>query len=397
MKPSMLLGAFAMVAALAIHGATLPYQGLATDAKGNPKSDTAYKAVFSLYSVSRGGTALWSETQSVTTTKGLFSTSLGSVSAIPDSLFTGSPLYLGVSFDGGTEGRSLLGTVPWATRSGTSTSAGYADNSRASHLADSARVVVGFSDSLTSIRSALASQLASVTATMKANHRIDSTLIASQSNQISSLNSSITSLKATLSVMTGGTSGISYGLLTDSRDGQLYRTVKIGTQTWMAQNLNYAGTSGSVGACYDSLSSNCTTYGRLYTWTEVMAGASSSASSPSGVQGLCPSGWHVPSDAEWTKLTDTTLSSSTAGTVLKSTSGWSTNTGTDAYGFRVLPAGFRYNDGTFGFLGDIAYFWSSSEYDASYAWARYFDDGSACVYSYHYSESNGFSLRCLEN
>lgn len=395
MKPSMLLGAFAMVAALSIHGATLPYQGLATDAKGNAKSDAAYKAVFSLYSVSSGGTALWSETQNVTTTKGLFSTSLGSVSAIPDSLFTGSPLYLGVIFDGGTEGRSLLGTVPWATRSGTSVKAGYSDTSRASHLADSAKVVVGFSDSLTSIRSALASQLASVTATMNAKRSIDSTLIANQAVMINKQENSLVSLMALLNPTVAWQSSVTYGSLVDSRDGQVYRTVQIGTQTWMAQNLNYAVDSSW---CPGGVANNCAIYGRLYRWSEVMAGSSSSASIPSGVQGICPSGWHVPSDAEWTKLTDTTLSSSTAGTVLQSTSGWSTtNTGTDVYGFRVLPAGSRSFGGTFDDLGHIGIFWSSSEYDASNAWYRNFYHSSAHVYREDGNKSLGFSLRCVQN
>jgi len=371
MKPSMLLGAFAMVAALAIHGATLPYQGLATDAKGNPKSDTAYKAVFSLYSVSRGGTALWSETQSVTTTKGLFSTSLGSVSAIPDSLFTGSSLYLGVSFDGGTEGRSLLGTVPWATRSGTSVKAGYSDTSRASHLADSAKVVVGLSDTAKALRDSLSSLQARLT---------------SQANTIASL-------QASLNLLTNR------GYLVDNRDGQLYRIVQIGTQTWMAQNLNYAVDSSW---CPGGVASNCATYGRLYTWSAAMAGSSSSASIPSGVQGICPSGWHVPSDAEWTKLTDTTLSSATASNVLvanRTNTLWSnslgTNTGTDAYGFTVLPAGNNYMMSYD--LGNAAYFWSSSEYGASNAWCRVFRSGYAKVERYNDLKSIGFSLRCLEN
>jgi len=76
---------------------------------------------------------------------------------------------------------------------------------------------------------------------------------------------------------------------------------------------------------------------------------------------------------------------------------WSTNTGTDAYGFSVLPAGGRFNVGTFYNLGDYAFFWSSSEYDASFAWYRYFYFGYAYVYRYNLSESYGFSLRCLEN
>lgn len=94
---------------------------------------------------------------------------------------------------------------------------------------------------------------------------------------------------------------ITYRILLDSRDGKSYRTVKIGTQIWMAQNLNYSnnttGSSDTVGVCYNNSADLCAKYGRLYTWAEVMAGSTSSASIPSGVQGIYPSGWHVPSDA----------------------------------------------------------------------------------------------------
>ena len=90
------------------YAATLPYQGLATDAKNNPKVDGSYSVGFALYSASSGGSALWSESQSVATKKGLFSATLGSISIIPDNLFQGSPLYLGVSFDGGSEGGRVL-------------------------------------------------------------------------------------------------------------------------------------------------------------------------------------------------------------------------------------------------------------------------------------------------
>jgi len=197
----------------------------------------------------------------------------------------------------------------------------------------------------------------------------------------------------------GNTSGSSAsGTFTDSRDGQSYKYVKIGSQTWMAQNLNYAGPSGSVGVCYDNLSSNCATYGRLYTWSEVMNGSGSSTANPSGVQGICPSGWHIPSDGEWSTLVQY-VDSATSGTKLKSTSGWyNSGNGTNAYGFNVLPAGGRINlYGSFYDLGVDADFWSSSEDDASGAWDRYFYYGYAGVYRYSDSKSYGFSLRCAEN
>jgi len=188
------------------------------------------------------------------------------------------------------------------------------------------------------------------------------------------------------------------GTFTDTRDGQSYKYVKIGTQTWMAQNLNYQVDSSW---CYGGVASNCSTYGRLYQWAAAMDLASTYNSTTWGGtlphQGICPSGWHVPSDAEWSTLVQY-VDSATSGTKLKANSAlWSTNTGTDAYGFSVLPAGSRDNDGTFGGLGDYADFWSSSEGAASVAWYRTFNYTSALVFRNYYSKAYGFSLRCLQN
>lgn len=187
---------------------------------------------------------------------------------------------------------------------------------------------------------------------------------------------------------------IVYGYLTDARDGQTYRSVKIGSQVWMAQNLN----SAEAGVCYNGSTDSCSKYGRLYTWAEVMQGSSSSAANPSGVKGICPTGWHVPSDTEWTvmqKVVD--AFNATDGTKLKSTAGWySSRNGTDTYGFRALPAGLVGGGGS-NYAGNNAYFWSASEYDASNAWLRYFSGGLATVYRYYYNKSNWFSLRCRQN
>jgi len=200
---------------------------------------------------------------------------------------------------------------------------------------------------------------------------------------------------------------ILYGWLTDARDSQIYRTVTIGTQAWMAQNLNYRNTAGStdtVGVCYSNLQSNCTSYGRLYTWSEVMAGAPSSASIPSRTKGICPEGWHVPSDAERHILVTSQLDSATAGTRLKSTNGWynASHTvrdsgGSDAIGFRVLSAGYRYIDGKFDALGYYAFFWSSTEADASSAWN--WDFYFYITNTYHSIDSKkcSLSLRCIRD
>lgn len=191
---------------------------------------------------------------------------------------------------------------------------------------------------------------------------------------------------------------IHYGTFTDPRDGKSYKTVKIGTQTWFAENLNYAGTAAAVGTCFNNSSDSCAKYGRLYSWSEAMAGRASSTASPSGVQGACPNGWHVPSDAEWSTLDAFVGDASTAGTRLKSTSGWPSKeiAGTDDYGFRTLPAGCHCNGGTiFGGLGATA-FWSASEEDASNArsWSI---DGASVYFPDVRGKSWGFSLRCIDD
>lgn len=129
-----------------------------------------------------------------------------------------------------------------------------------------------------------------------------------------------------------------YGELVDSRDGQKYKTVRIGNQVWMAQNLNYV-TYGSF--AYSNSSDSSAKYGRNYTWYSAMGAPTYETTIPPGIRGVCPSGWHMPSDTEWTTLEQTarTVYSGSPLKALQSTSGWGTN-GTDNFGFRLLPAGY---------------------------------------------------------
>jgi uncharacterized protein (TIGR02145 family) len=186
------------------------------------------------------------------------------------------------------------------------------------------------------------------------------------------------------------------GLETITYGGQVYNTVLIGNQCWLAVNLNYeAGNSW----CYDNDPSNCDTYGRLYDWETALT--------------VCPSGWKLPSDDEW-KILEGTVDSQypvgdpewddtgyrglDAGKNLKSTSGWNSNrNGTDLYGFGALPGGRRYSGGSFNSLGNYGYWWSSSEYSGSYAWSRtlsYDSDGS---HRYDGTKTYGRSVRCLKD
>ena len=175
------------------------------------------------------------------------------------------------------------------------------------------------------------------------------------------------------------------GSFTDKRDGKTYRTVKIGGQTWMAENLNYK-TGNSV--CYDNKESNCRKYGRLYDWNTAMK--------------ACPAGWHLPSDEEWEALTDFVGGEETAGTKLKSKTGWYTmdkgyKAATDDYGFSALPGGLGLSDGSFYNAGSYGNWWSATENDATDARNR-----DMCYYFENVGWSNNnksflFSLRCSQD
>ncbi len=201
---------------------------------------------------------------------------------------------------------------------------------------------------------------------------------------------------------TGGVGGGgSDGMLTDSRDGQTYKTVVIGTQTWMAENLNYAVDSSW---CYENSADNCAKYGRLYQWASAMAlpaayNEATWGGSDANHQGVCPAGWHIPTNAEWTTLENTVGGENVAGTALKSTSGWDEGgNGTDAYGFSALPAGNRYNySGSFGDVGYRANFWSATEYGTGYAYGRYLYYGRAHMDAGYEYKHDPFSVRCLKD
>ena len=212
------------------------------------------------------------------------------------------------------------------------------------------------------------------------------------------------------------------GIETITYGGQIYNTVLIGEQCWFKENLNIGEMipgdddpedNGTIEKyCYDDEQVNCDTHGGLYQWNEMMQYVTQQ-----GTRGICPDGWHLPSDEEW-KIMEGTVDSQygypdpewdragerglDAGLNLKSASGWNSNgNGTDLYGFEALPGGLHYNDGSsFGSLGYYGYWWSSSEYSGtSYAWYRdlgYFNDGSG-RYGSIGSGTSGFSVRCLKD
>lgn len=189
-------------------------------------------------------------------------------------------------------------------------------------------------------------------------------------------------------------------------DGNSYEVVRIGNQIWMAENLksiHYAdGTPISGVYAFNDDENNVNDYGRLYTWTAIMNGIGSSISNPSGVQGVCPDKWHLPSDSEWMELIDTLGGMSLAGAELKEvglTHWFTPNTGaTNSSGFTALPGGFRSTDGTYTGLGYNVFFWSATEYmGSSYAWYYRMNYDDIEVTRSIFDKTGSFSVRCIRD
>ncbi len=210
-------------------------------------------------------------------------------------------------------------------------------------------------------------------------------------------------------------------------DGNTYNTILIGNQCWMKENLK--STHDAVGNsisrhCYDNNTDYCNFYGGIYTWYTLMNGSNSSNSNPSGVQGICPTGWHVPSDVEWTQLVDflatqgypNELYDGPAGKALRScrhinsSLGDSCNTtehprwdtysdfGFDEFGFSGLPTGVRANNGTYNNFGFFGYWWSSSEHtNPVSAIIRHLSSGHNVIGNGILLKGNGAGVRCIRD
>jgi uncharacterized protein (TIGR02145 family) len=192
-------------------------------------------------------------------------------------------------------------------------------------------------------------------------------------------------------------------------DGNTYRTVVIGNQVWMAENLKTTTYNDGMPITLEEDNttwSNLTTgaycwydndeatyndiYGALYNWYAVETG------------NLCPDGWHVPTNAEWTALEDYLTNNGhdgTEGTALKTTSGWNNvGNGTDDYDFTALPGGYRNNDhGSFLSIGYYGHWWSSTEYSSMKAWNRMLSFNNGYVYRLDDDKKYGFSVRCIKD
>lgn len=226
-------------------------------------------------------------------------------------------------------------------------------------------------------------------------------------------------------------STVTHGTMTDSRDGKTYRTVTIGSQTWMAENLNFEYNEGTAKSyCYNNMTSNCDKYGRLYMWSAAMDSAALFSDTGKGcgqymlcnrkgkIRGICPEGWHLPDRNEWIELVypmaDSVEKYGTsytygryygAGIKLKSIDDWREESHqTDEYGFSAFPGGFASSyDNEFDYIGRETSFWSSSEDGIYHAYYLGFPcrvlepAASDEALLWRLGKGLAFSVRCIED
>lgn len=375
------------------------FQSVLRNSAGEVLSNKSVSIRIGILSGNTTGTNVYSETHSKTTdASGLMSIQIGNgtvVSGLFSSIEWGSTAYfinLEADFNGGTNfillGTQELMSVPYAL---------YASKTDTSvlNLVNRFNSKVNISDTsnmLSNYRTGLNAKINTTdTSTMLSNYlRKADDVIADLQFQIKQLQS----LSNVIDI-----------------DGNSYKTVKIGSQIWMGENLKTSRykNGGSVpfvvgdtawqalttGAWsyYTHDEANNTIYGKLYNWFSTQGDT------------LCPTGWRVPSDNDWTILTTYLGGESVAGGKMKSigTTYWrSPNTGaTNESGFSGLPGGYRRSNGSFHFIRNIAFFWSATEYDSDFAWFRNIASFDENVRRYNsvdiYNKSIGHSVRCLKD
>ena len=215
---------------------------------------------------------------------------------------------------------------------------------------------------------------------------------------------------------------INYGEFVDERDGQVYKTTKIGNQVWMAENLNYSDKEKTPSlvdrsSCYYNDLLNCQKFGRLYTWAAMIdsvklfndkenpqkCGFGESCTLPAKIQGICPKGWHVPDTTEWVELFNAVGGKDVAARILKSKDGWRdwdderVENSIDSVGFSGLAGGGRNGNGYFSEEGHIGCFWSAVQEDEILAYGvglGFEGDFAGMDHAYKHYE---FSVRCLKD
>jgi uncharacterized protein (TIGR02145 family) len=358
--------------------ALIPYQAVARDASGPALNGATINARFTIHDGAATGAAVWQELQTVTTSSlGLFTAQLGSSVPLTGVNWSQGAKFMHVEIDLG-QGFLDLGTqqmlsVPYALHAG-SVSLNVSAAGDTLFVGNGEYVIIpGISEAndytaITTLHSCGAPNV----------HNPD----------------------------------LTYGSMTD-QEGNVYKTIVIGTQEWMAENLNtsiyrngdaivtdldnsaWGATTSGAWSYYNNDASYECPYGKLYNWFAC-----------TDARGLCPTGWHVPSDAEWTTLTNFLGGLSLAGGPLKSTGTaidsnglWTSQNvdATNSSGFSGPPCGYRNGIGIFGAMGVQSYLWCSTQSVAFGGWVRVlFDNNGTVARSSNYKES-GYSVRCLRD
>lgn len=412
------------------------YQALARTATGEIMASEAVEFTITILENSITGTPVYSETHSVTTNQfGLVSFNIGEgtnpTSTFAEIDWSNGTYFVEIKLNGNLIGTSQLLSVPfakYADKAGNTFSGNYNDLTNRPDLAlkldtletlnwdkDVSDDFSGNYDDLTNkpnIDQDTLNEIQSVYVSP-----IGDTLFLSNSNYVI--------IPGISSVNDPNISWQPGDKWFDGRDSTFYKTTVIGNQIWMAENLR--ATQYTDGTPINLITDNTEwknleqdskftykaycwynndeatykdTYGVLYTWAAALNGVTGSSSIPSGIQGVCPVGWHVPSDAEWTVLTDYLISNGLhSGTALKANYGWNGAEGTDNYGFSALPSSFRNStDGSFT-ANTNAHWWSSTRYysHSNYVYYNYLYFDRQSVESYFDRRTRGYSVRCVKD
>jgi uncharacterized protein (TIGR02145 family) len=362
--------------------ALIPYQAVARDTSGQALNGATINARFTIHDGAATGAAVWQELQTVTTSAlGLFTVQLGSSVPLTGVIWANGSKFMQVEIDLG-QGFVEMGTqqmlsVPYALHAGSV-------SLNVSAAGDTLFVGNGEYVIIPGISAANANGGGTSTGT---------TLHSCGAPNVHNPD-------------------LTYGSMTD-QEGNVYKTIVIGTQEWMAENLNtsiyrngdviptnldnttWQNTISGAWAYYNNDASYECPYGKLYNWFAC-----------TDSRGLCPTGWHVPSDAEWTVLTDYLGGEAVAGGKMKTTgtseaaSGlwYSPNQGaTNSSGFSGVPGGVRDGFGYYGNIVDYGRWWSSTEVDTIDARDRGLNHGYDDFFRLYNHKKDGFSVRCLRD
>jgi uncharacterized protein (TIGR02145 family) len=362
----------------------IPYQAVARDASGQALNGATINARFTIHDGTATGSAVWQEVQTVTTSAlGLFTAQLGSSVPLTGVNWANGSKFMQVEIDLG-QGFVDIGTqqmlsVPYALYAGTV-------SLNVSAAGDTLFVGNGEYVIIPGISAANANGGGTSTGT---------TLHSCGAPNVHNPD-------------------LTYGSMTD-QEGNVYKTIVIGTQEWMAENLNtssyrngdaivtgldnsaWGATTSGAWSYYNNDASYACPYGKLYNWFAC-----------TDARGLCPTGWHVPSDAEWIVLTDFLGGESVAGGKMKSTGTIEAETGVwnapnvsanNISGFAALPGGDRSNIGLYFDYGNMGFWWSSaaSEIDGTLGLRFGFSTDGANVSPFASNMHFGFSVRCLRD